>query len=130
MKVIRFDPDAPLITVPVRIQGPLGSATLRLALDTGSEQTLIVPEVLDELGYSPREGEAITVIRSAIGSEPGYLLRVAKLATLGHEVRDFRVHAHDLPEGIGIGGLLGLSFLRQFNYEIRSGEGRIRVARF
>ena len=69
------------------------------------------------------------MIRSAIGSEPGYLLRVSKLRCLGHELRDFSVHAHDLPEGIGIDGLLGLSFLRQFNYEIRSGEGRILVAR-
>jgi hypothetical protein len=29
----------------------------------------------------------------------------------------------------GIQGLLGLSFLRQFNYEIRSAEGRIRAER-
>jgi hypothetical protein len=129
VKVTRFDPAAPLIIVGARIEGPLGSATLRLALDTGSEHTLIVPEALDELGYSPLQGEAITVIRSAIGREPGYLIRVARLVCLGHEARDFSVHAHDLPEGIGIGGLLGLSFLRQFNYEIRSGEGRILVAR-
>lgn len=35
----------------------------------------------------------------------------------------------DLPEGWGIDGLIGLSFLRQFNYEIRSIEGRILVDR-
>lgn len=31
------------------------------------------------------------------------------------------------PEGFGIDGLLGLSFLRQFNYTVRSGEGRLLV---
>lgn len=129
MKITRFNPRAPLIFVTARIYGPLGSEIARLALDTGSEQTLIVPEVLDSLGYSPRQGEAITVIRSAIGREPGYLLRVDKLAVLGYEARDFRVHAHDLPEGMGLDGLLGLSFLRCFNYEIRSLEGRIRAER-
>jgi hypothetical protein len=39
------------------------------------------------------------------------------------------VHAQDLPEGWGIEGLVGLTFLRQFNYEIRSLEGRILVER-
>jgi hypothetical protein len=38
-------------------------------------------------------------------------------------------HVHDLPEMLGIQGLLGLSFLRQFNYEIRSAEGRIVAPR-
>jgi hypothetical protein len=42
---------------------------------------------------------------------------------------DFRVHAHDLPDGWNIRGLIGLSFLRQFNYEIRSLEGRICTER-
>ena len=38
-------------------------------------------------------------------------------------------HAQDLPAGWDIEGLIGLSFLRQFNYEIRSLEGRILVER-
>jgi hypothetical protein len=33
-----------------------------------------------------------------------------------------------LPEESGINGLLGLNFLRAFNYEIRSKEGRILVS--
>src|SRR5262245_14040288 len=108
MRVSCFAPAAPLILVRASLYGPRGKLTLQLVLDTGAEQTLITPESLDDAGYSARQGEAITVIRSAIGSEPGYLVRVAKLACLGHEVRDFRVHAHDLPEGMGIDGLLGL----------------------
>jgi hypothetical protein len=34
-----------------------------------------------------------------------------------------------LPDGWNIRGLIGLSFLRQFNYEIRSLEGRICIER-
>jgi hypothetical protein len=68
------------------------------------------------------------VIRSALGSEQGYLIRVARLSALRFSVSDYRLHVHDLPEGYGIDGILGLSFLRQFNYEIRSAEGRILVA--
>jgi hypothetical protein len=39
------------------------------------------------------------------------------------------IHVHDLPVGFGIDGLLGLSFLKRFNYEIRSAEGRILIER-
>lgn len=130
MKVTRFDPSADLI----KVRGFLWNAQglrheVRLAVDTAASETLIVPEVLDALGYSARQGEATTVVRSAVSDETGYLIRVARFRTLGHELTDFRVHAHDLPEGTGIDGLLGLSFLRQLNYEIRSAEGRILAER-
>jgi hypothetical protein len=102
---------------------------LSLAVDTAATHTHIVPDILDDLGYSPRDGEQLTVVRSAIGSEPGYMMRATRFAALGFTTKDFRIHVHDLPEGIGIDGLLGLSFLRQFNYEIRSAEGRILASR-
>ena len=69
------------------------------------------------------------MLRSAVGREEGYLLRVTRFACLGYQSPNFRVHAHDLPEGWGIEGLIGLSFLKQLNYEIRSVEGRILVRR-
>ena len=76
---------------------------------------------------SRRPGDTITSVRSAIGKEPGYMLRVARFASFGFSLPDFAVHVHDLPEGFGIDGLLGLSFLRHFNYEVRSHEARILV---
>lgn len=57
------------------------------------------------------------------------MLAVSKFSALGHTASRFRIHVHDLPESLGIQGLIGLSFLRQFNYEVRSAEGRILVAR-
>jgi len=98
-------------------------------VDTGAAETIIVPGILDGLGYNPRDGEAITVMRSAVGHEPGYLIRVERFAALRHQSRNLRVHAQDLPDGWNIDGLVGLNFLRQFNYEVRSEEGRIRVER-
>ncbi len=116
MTVTDFDPAGVLIVVRASVWGSQQQRRdLRLAVDTGSSETLLLPDLLDDLGYSPRQGEAITTIRSAIGAEPGYILRVARFRALGHEFSEFRVHAHDLPEGFGIDGLLGLSFLRHFN---------------
>lgn len=131
MKVTRFDPAAELIFVEGKVWGPRTGTRrpLRLVLDTGAAETIIVPEILDELGYSPRDGEQITVMRSAVGREQGYIIRVARFACLGHHEHDYRVHVQDLPEGWGIEGLIGLTFLRLFNYEIRSAEGRILTTR-
>jgi len=127
--VRRFDPAGDLIIVKARLYGPRGYRPLSLAFDTAASETHIVPEIIDDLGYSPRQGVAITSVRSAIGKEQGNMLRVARFASLGFSFSDFVIHAHDLPDGIGIDGLLGLSFLRRFNYEVRSEEGRIRVDR-
>lgn len=57
------------------------------------------------------------------------MLRVTRFESLGFGFSSFRLHVHDLPEGVGIDGLLGLSFLRHFNYEVRSVEGRLLIER-
>jgi predicted aspartyl protease len=130
VKITRFDRSSDLIIVRGYVWGPYGApAPLRLAVDTGAAETIIIPDVLDELGYGAHQGEAITVLRSAVGREQGYLIRVLRFACLGFQAADFRVHAHDLPEGFGLDGLIGLSFLRDFDYQVRSRQGRIVVER-
>jgi hypothetical protein len=125
VKVTRFDRETDLIIVPARVWSPRQRARVHLAIDTGSSDTVLAPDIMDELGYSPRDGEQITTVRSAVGKEQGYTLVVKRFSALGFAMTDFRIHVFDLAAGYGIDGLVGLSFLRQFNYEIRSVEGRI-----
>lgn len=82
---------------------------------------------MDELGFSPRDGEAITAVYSAVGKEQGYMIGVPRFSALGFTVTDFPVHVFDLADRYGIDGLLGLSFLCRFNYQVRSAEGLILV---
>ena len=70
---------------------------------------------------------AQTSVTTAIGQEHGYLLKVARLEALGITLTAFPVHVFDLANRYAIEGLIGLNFLRSFNYEIRSAEGRILV---
>jgi predicted aspartyl protease len=131
MTVTTFDPEGDLIIVHARLWGPQGQEReLRLVVDTGAEPTIIAPELLDELGYSARQhGEQVASTRSIAGREQGYMLRVKQLECLGMVEQEFRVYAQDLPTGWDIDGLLGLSFLRHLNYEVRSIEGRILAER-
>lgn len=123
----RFGRSSGLIVVDASIVGPRRTVTITLALDTGSTETVISPWVVDATGYSVRDGEELTRVRSAIGDEQGYTLRVTRFATLGLACSNFRVHVFDLADGYGIDGLVGLSFLDLLNYEIRSADGLFRA---
>jgi len=128
MRVTRFNRRLDLIIVSAWVWGRRDEkARLRLVVDTGAAVTLVAPDVLDQLGYSARDGEARTTIRSAIGEEPGYLLRVKRFRALGYRLDELLIHVHDLPGGHDIDGLLGWNFLQHFNVELRPTEGRIRV---
>jgi hypothetical protein len=127
MRVVRFNPDEDLILVKARVFGKQGRRRITLALDTAASHTHIAPDIIDELGYSPIEGDAMTSVTSAIGREPGYMLRVQRIEALGVRLRRLsdpcprpaRWHRNRRPART--------SFLTQFNYEIRSAEGRILV---
>lgn len=128
MVEVPFEPGLDLIYQEVEITGPRRPLFYRFALDTACSVTTISPFILDQIGYSVRDGLRRTSATSALGREPGYLLRVARFTALGHSLDDLIVHVHDLDEESGIDGLIGLNFLNHFNYDVRSREGRILVS--
>lgn len=87
--------------------------------------TTIVPGIIDEIGYSARDAEMATNVYSALGEEHGYTLRVARFATLGFAMASFPVNVFDLADRDSCDGLIGLNFLRPFNYQVRSRAGCI-----
>jgi predicted aspartyl protease len=115
-----------LIIVEALVTGPRAAVTGRFVLDTGAVYTTITPELADTVGYSARDGIQRTRVRTAIGSEQGYVLAVATFVVLGLVLSSFAVHVFDLGHD-DIDGLVGLNFLSQFNYEVRSAEHRILV---
>jgi len=129
MKITRFDRKRDLIIVHARVWSSRSQARLRLAVDTGSSDTVVTPDLVEELGYSARDGERVMTIRAAIGKEHGFTLRVKRFSALGFVVPNYLLHVFELATGDDIDGLIGLSFLKQFNCEFRFAEGRLRVER-
>jgi hypothetical protein len=127
VKTIEFTPFRDLIIVEAMIWGPQGQHELDLALDTGSAHTVILPDIMDDLGFNPRDGAVITGVYSAVGKEQGYLIKVPRFEALGFTRTDFPIHVFDLADRYGIDGLIGLSFLHHYNYAVRSAEGQILV---
>lgn len=120
--------DGDLIIVEAFLTGPLGTTVGRFVLDTGAVMTTMTPELADAIGYSARDGIQRTRVHTAIGSEDGYLLRVAELDVLGLAMTRFPVQVFDLGHE-DIDGLVGMNLLSELNYEIRSAERRILVER-
>ncbi|HEX4418332.1 MAG TPA: retropepsin-like aspartic protease [Kofleriaceae bacterium] len=125
MTITEFDPSHELIVVASKVWGCGRSIELQLAVDTGSAATVLQPYVVDNLGYSARDGIATRWVASAIGREQGYTLKIAQIAALGFSFCDFEVHVFDLAAGHGIDGLIGLSLLASLDYTIRSKVGQL-----
>ena len=118
-----------LIVIPATIEGPRGTTVARMLLDTGATMTTVSPEMLDLVGYSPRDGGLRTRVHSAVGEEHGYQLQLAAFSALGVRLDDHLVNVLDLGHEDIADGLIGMNFLNELNYEIRSAEGRILVER-
>lgn len=107
-----FDAQSGLIVVPVEVDGPSGSAVLRLALDTGATGTLINTGLLVALGYDPELSADRIQVTTGSGVEYVPVITLQRVYALGHESMCFPVLAHTLPPSAGVDGLLGLDFLR------------------
>lgn len=114
----RYDPNLGLIVLAAEVRGPVGSAILRLALDTGATVTLINAARLVALGYGP--GASERRVRVTTGSGVEYIPRISirSLACLGARRSRFSVIAHTLPPSATVDGLLGLDFLRNHRLSI------------
>ncbi len=95
-----------LIVVKATIAGPRATTQVRMLVDTGALMTTINPEVLDLIGYSPRDALRRTKVHSAVGEEEGYELLVASFTALGFTANDVLVNVFDLGHDDIVDGLI------------------------
>ena len=122
-----FARERELIIVEAEVVGPTGRTTeARLVLDTGAAVTTLVPRVIERIGYTQRDSFKKAKVHTAIGEEHGYWLRVAELTVLGVTTPNFAPTVFPLGHK-DIDGLVGMNFLRHFNFEIRPADRQILV---
>src|SRR5262249_24487915 len=124
-RITRFNVKKSVIYVTGTVAGTSGEAPIRLVFDTGASPTLIVPRVIEQIGYSPRNAVMVTSVHSPLGKEHGYAVRLARFATLGFSMSNFPVNVLDLSDRDSCDGLVGLNFLRRFNFQVRPKDGCI-----
>ena len=82
--------------------------------------------MIEKIGYNQRDGFKKAKVHTAIGEEHGYWLRVAELTVLGVTTPNFALTVFPLGHK-DIDGLVGMNFLRHFNFEVRPADRQILV---
>ena len=125
----KFDASANIILVNVELTNFDESETtlLPVVLDTGATFTIIPWDIAVDLGYDPASSERRQRIFTGSGVEFCPVVTLKKMTSLGMAVQDIDVLCHDLPEGSCVDGLLGLNFLRMFDFEIKYSQGTIQL---
>jgi predicted aspartyl protease len=118
--------DKRLIVVPVILHGKHGRLTNEFILDTGASYTIIDHGLASALGYSASDGIGFSHVSSAVGKEQGYRLVIEGFETLGKKQSRMEVACHDLKEQ-GTEGLIGMSFLEQFDWCVHPSKQIISI---
>lgn len=122
MVTLNFDPNTNGIVLFTNFDGE-ETKTINMLLDTGATYTTIPWHVADALGYKPSESDNKATITTADGVLNVPLFVVDSIEVLGKKIENVTVMIHDLPETSRVDGLLGLSYLRNFDLSIKFKAG-------
>ena len=97
-----------------------------LILDTGAAITLVDLKIIDYLGYSAsQDGIRKSLLDSAVGRSEGYMIKISSFTCLGFQLPHFQIACHDLDTKLGVSGLLGMNFLKNFRIDMNYKSGEI-----
>lgn len=104
----------PIVVARIRVDGPKAFREIDMIFDTGAVYTMISWDIAKDIGYDPAVSEKRTSIITANGIIEVPLIKVKRITIKTAVADDVEVICHDIPEVVGIEGLLGLSFIRHF----------------
>lgn len=119
----KFDISAQVIVVEPELWGDDVSEIIKMALDTGATYTMLPWKIARVLGLKPEVSERRVDIITASGVESVPLVNLKSIRLLDKKINNIDIVIHDLPPKSYVDGLLGLSFLRNFNMHINFKEG-------
>ena len=106
------------------------SARTRLVFDTGSGLTQIDTALIEELGYSARDGISTYFTHGPAGEKvSGYRLSLSRLSVFGKRFDELVIGVIDFDNfsHFGISGLLGFDIIKQFHVEMDGPNGLLKI---
>ena len=116
----------PHLYFDVIVEGPLDFAVVEMMLDTGATFVSIPTSVALELGYDVDHPESTLPIITASGMVSAPIITLDSIEVLGVKATNIRAMCIDMPGSMTFAGLLGLSFLRNFDVDLHFRSGAIR----
>ena len=125
---LNFDPKSSIIVITPTLVGINGrKKKIDMALDTGATYTMIPWDIAEVLGYAPELSKERLELITASGVEKSPLISLNSLSILQKSVKDVKTIVHDLPPKSYVDGLLGLSFLRNFEIRLNFKKGVLEI---
>lgn len=125
---MKFRPRSKQILILGLIEGPEGKPRrVRFLLDTGTPNTVIDAPLTDSVGFGAHLAVGRSRLWGVSGVSEGYVVRAPRVRVLGHELRNYRVAIHDLPNNLGVEALLGLDFFEDCFLGVDFKDGSIVV---
>ena len=115
-----------VVVLWVRIGGPNGSTREWMALDTGATFVTIPTDAARNLGYDLDQPNSTISVATANGVTEAPLIELASVETMGARSDHVRAICLDMPEGLRFRGLLGMSFLRNFDIDLHLRSGTLK----
>lgn len=120
----RFNPNS-LIALDVTVKARR-FAVSKLVLDTGSSFVVISWRLASAIGINIDQNRTLqTTTASSIETVPK--ITIPEIAVFGKTVKNVHGVVKDLPSGLPIDGLLGLSFLKHFKLTIDFPKGLLSL---
>jgi len=109
------------------VDARLGSEPSRLLIDTGASLTMLTPEMLKRRGLAARATGRTGLFTTANGRVSAPIYRLDSVSIGDWQVSDLDVGVLELGDP-GIDGLLGMNFLRHFQFFIDQHEALLRLS--
>jgi clan AA aspartic protease (TIGR02281 family) len=101
---------------------------MRLLIDTGASLTILTPDVLEQRGIGYQNTGEYGVFNTANGPVRAPIYTLDSLSVGDWQVNQLEVGVLDFSGGSSIDGLLGMNFLRHFQFFIDQNEALLRLS--
>jgi clan AA aspartic protease (TIGR02281 family) len=109
------------------VDARLGSQQARLLIDTGASLTMLTPDTLNRYGSGAHATGRTGLFNTANGRVNAPIYRLDTLSVGDWQISDLDVGVLE-PGDPGIDGLLGMNFLRHFQFFIDQNEALLRLS--
>lgn len=106
-----------------------GRTSIRLLIDTGASITVIRPGVLTRAGGNAAQVGRYISLNTANGVTQAPVVTLQRMSIGGQTVANIQVAALDLQGLDQVDGLLGMDFLRQFEFAIHQSRNQLQLSK-
>jgi clan AA aspartic protease (TIGR02281 family) len=107
---------------------PEPGQNIRLLIDTGASVTILTPDVIEQQGIRYQDTGRTRVFNTANGPARTPVYKLDSLTVGDWKVKQLEIGVLDLRGGTDVDGLLGMNFLRHFQFYIDQNEAMLLLS--